>query len=519
VTRVPEPSPSGGASLAIGNVALRIRPAVAVRERSLPGGTGCYLSLYDEEIDERADALWCAWNPLVRASDLAPLELTDAAIVVGEDGSVLVARGGAATFPLYWRTDDGRLSLSTALPVLEEEPFSRQGLLAALAGACVHGSYEVNATNRTPLARWQRTRRASLARFAHGRLVEERILHAAHPLEHQSRADIALEVRAAFDAYARTQSGIRSSVLEVSGGFDSTLAAALPSRAGMRGISVAFPYYEFRFESAVQRATAEFLGIPRTEIDGDDLFPYSAPDTRVRFDEPTVFVTGIRHAEQVARFAATGGAQRIYNGHGGDQCFATDLSAREELVSNPITRGPFTSEAWRAVGQAIDDARRSPWMERSLGTFVYDARPDVWVKESLGPTLRTPFADRRVFQSALAWSRWCQAQGVRPDKSILAEAASDLLPQAILERRGKVAYDGVWMRAYLRHAEHIAQVFEQTGDVLTQLGVSPNWLQRRARELGEWADKSDREVLALYAIATWLLAWGVTRAGDVDWAD
>ncbi len=158
-------------------------------------------------------------------------------------------------------------------------------------------------------------------------------------------------------------------------------------------------------------------------------------------------------------------------------------------------------------------------MDRSLGTFVYDARPDVWVKETHGPALRTPFADLGVFRAALAWSHCCQARGVRPDKSILADAAHERLPQAVLQRKGKVAYDGVWMRGYLRHAEHIAGTFERAGSILAHIGVSPMWLQRRARELGEWHDKSDREVLAAYAIATWLESWGLRRAGDVDWAD
>ncbi|MCM2312825.1 MAG: asparagine synthase C-terminal domain-containing protein [Steroidobacteraceae bacterium] len=505
--------------MTVGAATLLVRSAVALRAQSLAAGEGFYLSLYDEEIDARADAFWAAWGRDTGDTARQPLELTDAAVWAGSDGSVLVARGGAATFPLYWSLENQRLCLSTALPLRAGGRFSRSGLVASVAAACVHGSYEPNGFTETPLADWQRVRRASVVRFAGGRMVEERVLRSTAAQPGASRADIAGDLRAAIDAYAQSQSRIAASVVELSGGFDSTLAAAIPSRAGMRGISVAFPFYEFRFESDVQRATAEFLGVPRTEVDGTDLFPYAPADGVVRFDEPSVYVTGIRHAERVARFAADSGAQRIYNGHGGDQCFATDLLAQEGLVANPPSRGPFTGPAWRSIAISVETMRKSPWMDRSLGTFVYDARPDVWVKETFGATLRTPFADRGVFRAALAWSHWYQVRGMRPDKSILADAAHDLLPQAVLQRKGKVAYDGVWMRAYLQHAEHIAGVFEQVGSILAHIGVSPAWLQRRARELGAWQERSDREVLAAYAIATWLAAWDLRRVEDVDWAD
>lgn len=503
----------------IGAATLLVRPAVAVRERSVAAGVEYYLSLYDEEIDARAEAFWSACHRDAAGAAHLPLELTDAVVCAATDGSVLVARGAAATFPLYWCLEDHRLCLSTALPVRAGGRWSRTGLAASVAAACVHGSYEPNAFTATPLAGWRRVRRASVVRFAGGRMVEERVLRSVAAGPGASRADIVRDLRAAIDAYTQSQSPITAAVLELSGGFDSTLAAAIPSRTGMRGISVAFPYYEFRFESDVQQATAEFLGVPRTEIDGTELFPYAPADEAVRFDEPSVFVTGIRHAEQVARFAAANGARRIYNGHGGDQCFASDLLAHEELVANPPSRGPFSGAAWRSIAGAYEAVQGSPWMDRSLGTFVYDARPDVWVKESYGPTLRTPFSDLRVFRAALAWSHCCQARGARPDKSILADAAHDLLPQAVLQRKGKVAYDGVWMRGYLRHAEHIAGAFEQAGGILSHIGVSPGWLQRRARELGEWHEKSDREVLAAYAIAAWLESWGLRRAEEVDWAD
>lgn len=497
---------------------LIVRSAVACREQPLRAGHGFYLSLYDDEIDSRASIFWQRLQAADAQWAHAPLELTDAALFVS-GGDVVVVRGASATFPLYWCNDNGRITITTALPVLEDEPLSAKGLVASVAAAALHGSYEPNAFVETPLARWHRVRRASWLRFRDAHCVGEGILQPTWQPKCDSRDAVALSVRSALDAYAGSQSAINRSLLEVSGGFDSTLAAAIRRRDEMRGVSVVFPFYEFRFEEEVQRATADFLGITREKVDGLDLLPYSPIELPLRFDEPSVFVTGMRHVERIARIGAACGAQRLFTGHGGDQVFSTDLLSREPVVLQPPRRGPFSAAAWRVVSRAIAAVSGSPWGQRQLGTFVYDARPDVWTKETFGLTLRTPFTDRGLFESALDWSHWCRQHQVRPDKSILADAAADLLPDAILTRRGKVAYDGVWMRAYLRNANHIDEAFARVEDTFSYIGIDTKWLRRRCAALAAWQPCSDREVLALYAVATWLHAWGLCRPRERTWLD
>ena len=505
---------TGDRWLHVGAVHLRIRPSVAVRECSVDGGMALYLSLYDDEIDERCSRFWFGG----RSGDLEAaavwLELTDAALMVRDD-EVVAIRGGACTFPLFWHASAGELHLTTRLPVAAGGPFSRAGLVAGVAVAALHSSYEPNAFIETPLADWFRLRRSAVTRLHAARLPVERPIGSPF-VQALAMGAIQAQVSAAFEAYGRSQRAVQRSVLEVSGGFDSTLAAAvLADRQGMRGVSVAFPYYEFRFEADIQAATAAALGIDRIEFDGTDLLPYAPAQRPAAFEEPSVFITAIRHSEQVAAFAAEHGAERIYMGHGGDQCFATNLLQQEMLVSNPPGRGPFTRTAWRVVSAAIKTIHRSRWQDRGLGTFVYDARQDVWVKESFGVTIRTPFSDLAVFRAAQAWSRWCVERGMRPDKSILADALPGRLPQAILQRRGKVAYDGVWVRAYRRHGDHIADVFERSAAVFDALGISTRWLVRRTRQLQSWQQVSDREVLAVYALAVWLQARGIEQAEQI----
>jgi asparagine synthetase B (glutamine-hydrolysing) len=385
-----------------------------------------------------------------------------------------------------------------------------------MAAVCHHGSYEPNAWTTTPLLGWRRIRRGAVTFLARatGDGPDE-------PVEQETLADtmtdedgVAAAVREAFVAYGRSQAAVRSSIVELSGGYDSTLAvaAARTPAHDVHGVSVEFPYYEFRHEAPVQRAVATALAIPRRVLDGTTLFPYAPWRHPPRFDEPTVFVTGIRHAEEVAACAAARGATRIYVGHGGDQLFSTDLEVLEPTAGRP-DRAPFSREAWSAVLRS----EQSAWRQRHTGCFVYDARPDVWVKETFGPTLRTPFSDNAVFRAARAWSRHCAARGHRPDKTILARAVGDLLPNAVTGRKGKVAYDGVWMRAYSAHGEHIGTTLERVAGVLEHIGVDPAWLIRRTRQLAEWEPVSGREVLAAYSIAAWLVSWGVERVSDVAW--
>ncbi len=503
-----------------------IRRSVAVRERVMDGLSLVYLSLFDDEIDARFDRVL---EHADRAREqrrtsgcdgirsAAPhVELTDVLIVNGPRGECAVVRGGSCTIPLFWSRAGSQIRLSTVLPLLESSTFSRAGLASAMAAVCHHGSYEPNAWTATPLSGWRRVRRGAITFFdlTCGTHREEAVEQGAAGPTSPQEDDVVECVRVAFAAYGRSQAGVASSIVELSGGYDSTLAAAAARSPVhvMRGISVEFPYYEFRFEAPVQRAVAAAMGIPRAVLDGTELFPFAPWQHPPRFDEPAVFVTGIRHAERVAGFATAHDATRIYVGHGGDQLFNTDLDGLEPMAASP-SRAPFTRGAWRAVRQAQEPA----WRRRSTGCFVYDARQDVWVKETFGPTLRTPFSDNAVFRAALSWSRLCATQGRRPDKTILARALGDLLPDAVTGRKGKVAYDGVWMRAYATHGAHIGNMLERVAGPLEHIGANPAWLLERTRLLADWAPVSNREVLAAYAVAAWLVSWGIERVSDVAW--
>lgn len=517
---VPRAQPRGversAVTIGLDGSRLDVRPSVACREARVADGTLFYLSLLDDEIDDRVDRFLEETALKGGFEATAPhLELTDAVVFSGGKRNIVVVRGGSCTFPLFWSRQKNGVHLSTSLP-LERAKFSSGGLVSGLAAACLDGSYEPNGCAETPLQGWRRVRRGVVTSFGPDTAFSERVV-VQRGTSIDSPADeevIAEEIRAAFAGFAQSQRHVTSSVVELSGGFDSTLAAATACSPlnTIRGISVTFPYYEFRLEAPLQSAVGDALGISRAALDGVQLFPYAPSPSPPRFDEPEVFVTGIRHAEEVASYAASHHATRIYVGHGGDQLFATDLTAIE-TVPYRFARGAFARDGWFAVCRAIERVREPRLRQRASGCFVYHARQDVWVKEAYGVCLRTPFSDLALFRAALGWSRWSASRHARPDKSILVQALPDLLPRVVAERKGKVAYDGVWMRAYEVHAGHIMQTLDRASAVLEHVGLSPSWLLRRARQLANWQPVPDREVLATYALATWLIKLG-RRAGS-----
>ncbi len=496
---------------------LEFRSSIAVREWSDREGSFFYLSLIYSEIDDRVssfrDKLPGAANPLRH------LELTDALIQFSGDKDVNVYRGGSCTFPLYWKTGNNLLFIASQLPISGHQNFSRRNFVSFFANVSLQSAYEPNCFASTPLGDWKRLRRGTATFFKDNVFVGEEIFL------HESLTKVTCEdemvelVQCAFNSYGTSQKHGKSSVLELSGGFDSTLAAAaapalLPS---MHGVSVEFPYYEFRFEAEVQEEVGRELRISRSVLDGTDAFPYSAVDEVFLFDEPTVFVTGLRHAEQVAQFARSRDASFLYIGHGGDQLFATDLQTTDPVSNLRFEKGLFSREAQHTLASAYNIIKGSPWLQRASACFVYDACIDVWMNERYGLTVRTPFTDLKMFKVALCWSDWCKQFAARPDKSILARSMQEILPDAVLNRKGKVAYDGVWLRGYMKHADHISSVFDQTSSVLEHIGLSPRWLINRVKDIASLQASSSAEIVAAYAISHWLLSWDIRRVEDVNW--
>ena len=103
----------------------------------------------------------------------------------------------------------------------------------------------------------------------------------------------------------------------------------------------------------------------------------------------------------------------------------------------------------------------------------------------------------------------------------MSDAFAAELPDAVTGRRGKVPWDGVCARGYAAHAGTIIEEVERVRGPLELLGLQVPWLRERvlrfARGDKGMAAGDDKEVIACFALATWLRSWGVEHVGDCCW--
>src|SRR5579862_9110671 len=255
----------------LGPVALAIRPQVAWRRFTLDDNEYFYLSLFDREVERRVASLArCIRNrhftPInIKALGFS-LEPTDIVIMVGRD-DLIGWKGGACAIPLYWRAAGEQIAITTRLPHPSESGLSRYGLIASFAVVGTVLQNDQNLILQSPVVGWTKVRRGAATRWG-GRSAscsfdEVPIDFAEAPLlERLQHYDgIMDELRNQIELFGESQADAGPTVFELSGGMDSTLAAWGARRQGERplGISISFPFYEFRFEEEIQLDTAKAL--------------------------------------------------------------------------------------------------------------------------------------------------------------------------------------------------------------------------------------------------------------------
>ncbi len=508
---------------------LDVHSTIAVRHKIIKDFNLYYLCLFDDEIDGRLDIFSDVVNKIgsftTNTMQIARyMQLTDAVILVSESGQITILRGGCCNFPLYWNINSNNLHISQSLSSsLKNNPvLNLRGLACSIAVVSLQGPYEPNFSRNTPLADWLRIRRGAVSKFDKQYLVSE------EPIQHNiggfvkcqiNENDMLQKLRQALNCYGERQRNNSQYYVEVSGGYDSTIACIGAQQNGCKttGISVGFPYYEFRYEENIQREVAEYLNLTRTVLDGTKLFPFASSAWKPQLDEPAIAVTGLKNAVEVAQKASSAGARKILVGHGGDQLFSSDLNDIEPVYYK-LNRRAFTNTGWGYLSEVMLSLKKgSHWLDRTTGCFVYDARLDMKIKEQYGVVNRTPFTDLEFFECGIMWSTFNTLKANYHDKWILQNAFKDKIPHAISMRKGKAPYDGVWARAYAAHGSDIATELDKVASILNHIGFSTKWLMNRVQQLSNWENVSDREILAAYAIATWLASWDIYEVADVRW--
>lgn len=513
---------------------LLLRAAVACRTVDIAGIAYHYLSLNDHEIDGRAAAFVARMTVGgVAAAALRTigfcLEPADAVIAAGLD-QIVCWKGGACGIPLFWSRGKSGVFLATHLPHPSETGLSRVGLMGSFATVTASLQNDPNLVLHSPVAGWKRVRRGAAtrwSRFGTGPDNDEVAIDFALMELPASRfrhyEGIVEELRVQMQRFGEAQVGNGNGIVELSGGMDSTLAAWSVLRQGgsLSGVSISFPFYEFRFEDAIQIETARALGLERIAVDGRDLYAYAPCATRLPLDEPAVLSMISRREQSFARIARERGAHTVYVGEGGDQLLSEHLF-EPMSIDDQLDTGALQPQVRAVFREVLRDMHAAPpdYLKRSTLAFSYDARLAPAVKEVWGVTTRTPFTDLGMVLCGIAYARWCVEHGFNEGKKIVAEAFSDVLPGAIMRRRGKVSWEGVYARTYQAHEDALGTEFESCQDTLEKIGFDVGWLMRRVRALGrlEITDygRADREVMSAYALASWLNEKGIQRATAVS---
>ncbi|MGI9316770.1 MAG: asparagine synthase-related protein [bacterium] len=480
---------------------------------SLGESSSINLDLYAKRLKESKQPCFEAIFDLASA-----LPITDAIILFFNDKSAVVVRGASANFGLYRESGAGKAKLATYLPPPTDAPLSKKGLWHCVASGLQQGCYEPNLTLYTPFRDWRRLRRGAITAInPEGKIQAETPIHYNH--RHSGTEDPATMLEVALKRFSKSTFHNHHLLVEVSGGYDSTLAAlsAQDDVKSWDGVSIDYPYYEFRFEKEAQQAAAKSLSIKNHYwIDGSKFGSYTRSDWSPKTNEPCLGATGIERTRLVAETAQKAGAKQILVGTGGDQLFGSDLNTPEPFYYKFSRR--FITRAGLPVFNDAQSSLRSEavWTDRTIGTYIDPAPFYEQVLRDFGVQFVSPFADRKILRIALLWGEIKKKDSLSlSNKDVMRFLPDIRLPPEISNRHGKAPYDGVWSRSYMSNGKHIGELFSLIEPIFEKIGINNKWLFQQLDSLVKCSTDQDQEVIISYAIAKWFNEWNVEKLTDI----
>jgi asparagine synthetase B (glutamine-hydrolysing) len=416
-------------------------------------------------------------------------------VALGSDGSsVWLVRGGASRIRLFVdRRVAGNVRLTDRIEP-SDVPLRPDFLTFAMAHA-VLSPFERRATSQTVFAGVECVPPASCCRVdARGRMEVSVLDHATDEFQSANRAEALEAVRASVDAAIEraVEAGFdgRPVAFEVSGGIDSAIVAARTLailRNGRRAapqhaITIRYPYHEFRNEARYAKAVADALGLPVVDVKGEDCLPFDGWATDGNNtgcgDEPGLQQVGRR--QHLATLAA-GGHQPslLFHGFGGDTIFGFG-PVLQFVVKKPPARPDWMSSSawnsflneWESVRAHFPDTASGHRRQFFSGANIDDCWADMYLAPRLRVVRAGAFTATRLLNAAARLWQLGPTDGMPQYKWILREAFRDDLPRLLYERTHKIAYDGLYVRGYRRHRDHLAALVDRGRMTLQSAGIS-----------------------------------------------
>lgn len=448
---------------------------------------------------------------------------------------VYLARGGIGRYRLYFEPAPhgsvirGHLSGSP----IDFDRVDADGLSGYLVHAAHFGAFDTNHTEKTVVPDVYRVPRSCVIELEPGRpywyrhdFVLPRNDDVAdmdtHELFHAVRqeVDMTLQLYAAMD-----------NTVEVSGGIDSAILAArlkaLAPELFRFGISIEYPYYEFRFERpGFIEPVYEQLGIDAVYLDGGKIGMFDRMENLPPHDEPSRASGAFAQMMSVFPAAVERGAEAVFNGQGGDQIFGTRPTdwAGQLARDCPVDwlLGHMKDRCMASLGK-LRSHITGPEMDRPMaywgGLMLHDGWADRYVTPQMGLRYECGFVSSHLLELVHEYRRRISERG-HPHKFAAREIFADELPESLRLRRSKVAYDGVSIRAFHRNRDALVDLVDGHADHLRGNGIHPRRVLKHLDRVVQGENRGRHLLMALFGYLLWrkanMAAGGATSQWGVD---
>lgn len=426
-----------------------------------------------------------------------------------------VVRGAQAALSAYWKVERGAHELTTSVQSFGELKL-RSDALAFYMAVMAQGPVEQRIVSETLFESVSKTPAAHTTSFG---FESESVITTPIPTYSRVEPGLSEPVLASRLKEALLETALEITRehdniwLEASGGIDSTLMGGLAKRVKPKGrainaVTLVYPYYEFRRESRFADIAVASLGANHVRLDGASCLSFSDLALEHPTSEPSLVLAGLGQHRKVFG-AVQGQAALLLNGNGGDSLFALGPE-RQLRYQTPPRQLDWMSPEFFAAFSAHLAKLRDHFSDGSGSEFLTGGNlDDRWIEREILPSsdiTRTHlFMDPAV--PALVAALWERVERPEHGKWILKRHFSELIPQEILHRPGKVAYNGIYVRAYRAAIAKLTSMVESYSDHLRETGISPDALKNHMLQLGKGKLDGDLEVSVVITYLMWLEGW------------
>jgi asparagine synthase (glutamine-hydrolysing) len=472
---------------------------------------------------------------VARWGDHAPEHLEGDFAVIAWNGTQLLAfRDRFGVRPLFYCEQPDRLILASGTDAMLQHPHVPHDLDPSYFIA--HLATRRVITAQTPYRAIQRLERGHQLSCQREGLKTITCYYKLPLLTlNPSPSEAAETVRTILDHATKSCLRAKRVSCEVSGGLDSTSIYALASKysPGLEARSLVSD----RLPAIDERRYSRHLVGPAAwrKVNLDNLLSLADVSGAQLFDEPVQEL--VLGQARLALYDPAGHVQ--LSGHGGDALMTGRYGLiRGQVRSGHIIKALFTARTWGdardrpmasilryALRRSMIPRARFEWANRTVQRHAQDIVAHEWdrcchiqdnpelalfqlynetglLAPLLPVELRYPFLDRKLVEYALALPPHLKSQG-DIDKVVLRNAMIQHLPQTILLRKTKTAFDGLYAFSVYRNWSIIDGWLRRP--ILSELGVlSPTGLRSLAEELRDGQSGRLTEAMIALSAEIWL---------------